>query len=361
MSTHVFVPLSIGLTAALMASGALAQATTHPGNVLIVGDLEVNNGAAGGKLYVETDSVIDGSLCLGNTCSASETFLNDETLRFQYTQLSIQFNDTSGSTSPNRDWTLRINDPNTVATGGIDRFSVEDNSAGTTPFTIAGGVPNNAFWLASTGNLGLGTSLPQTGMHLLRSNGTGAMLIEETSAGTLGQLTLRNNGITFFTLEDTSIAAGDNTGRLWNFQNQAGTFRVTTAPGGANDIEMILTPAGDLTIEGDLFTTGGVCSSGCDRVFDADYPLPSIAEQHEMMMAARHLPAVGPTPEEGPFNVSQKVGGMLNELEKAHLFIAQLDARLVAQDAALQAQDAQIAAQARLIAHLSERFDRIAP
>ncbi|MEZ5716056.1 MAG: hypothetical protein R3D85_13340 [Paracoccaceae bacterium] len=33
------------------------------------------------------------------------------------------------------------------------------------------------------------------------------------------------------------------------------------------------------------------------------------------------LPHVGPTPEGAPLNVSEKLGGMLNALEHAHVFI----------------------------------------
>ncbi|MCF3596450.1 hypothetical protein LZG00_20900, partial [Rhodobacteraceae bacterium LMO-12] len=43
------------------------------------------------------------------------------------------------------------------------------------------------------------------------------------------------------------------------------------------------------------------------------------------MFANRHLPNVGPTAESGPMNLSDKIGGMLNELEKAHIYIAQLE------------------------------------
>ena len=174
----------------------------------------------------------------------------------------------------------------------------------------------------------MGTAIPTTGLHMRKADGTGAILVEETSAGTLGQMTLRNNGITFFTLEDTSIAAGDNTGRAWNFQNQAGTFRVTTAPGGPGEIEMILTPAGDMTIKGSLTTGGGTCGGGCDAVFSADYDLPTIAEHQAQMWAAGHLPNVGPTVENAPINVSDKLGRMLNELEHAHIYIGQLHDRL---------------------------------
>jgi hypothetical protein len=42
------------------------------------------------------------------------------------------------------------------------------------------------------------------------------------------------------------------------------------------------------------------------------------------MWENRHLPGVGPTPEDQPMNLSKKTGGILNELEKAHIFIEQL-------------------------------------
>ncbi|MFK7938878.1 MAG: hypothetical protein AB8B82_05835 [Roseovarius sp.] len=35
------------------------------------------------------------------------------------------------------------------------------------------------------------------------------------------------------------------------------------------------------------------------------------------------MPNVGPTAEDGPFNVNDKMGRMLNELEHAHIFIGQ--------------------------------------
>jgi hypothetical protein len=46
---------------------------------------------------------------------------------------------------------------------------------------------------------------------------------------------------------------------------------------------------------------------------------------------------VGPTPEGFTINLSQKTTGMLNELEKAHIYIEQLHARLQAVEAELAA------------------------
>ncbi|OAN77877.1 hypothetical protein A8B82_11755 [Sulfitobacter sp. EhC04] len=172
---------------ALCASPLTAQVTTHPDDTVIEGDLKVQVPSGGnpneGSLYVEADSVIDGSLCLGNTCSEGETFPNDVTLRLKYTQHAIEFVDTSSGSSPNRDWTLRINDPQSVASGGIDKFAVEDDTAGTTPFTIAGGAPSNAFWLATSGRLGLGTMLPASELHIVGPSFPSIRLQQSTATG----------------------------------------------------------------------------------------------------------------------------------------------------------------------------------
>ncbi|QGX96792.1 hypothetical protein EI983_00290 (plasmid) [Roseovarius faecimaris] len=247
-------------------------------------------------------------------------------------------------TALNQKWTTLVD---------LAGYTLLDDIAATSPFRIAAGAPSSALQISSDGNIGAGTSLPGVGLHVSKSNGTGAILIEETSPGTLGQMTLRNNGITFFRLEDTSIAAGDNTGRAWNFQNQAGTFRITTAPGGPGEIEMIMTPAGDMTIKGQLTTGGGTCGGGCDAVFRDDYDLPTIAEHAAEMFALGHLPNVGPTVENAPINVSDKLGRMLNALEYAHIYIAQQQEVIDAQQRAI---DDMKTAHAREIAALADRL-----
>ncbi|KMK63995.1 hypothetical protein [Puniceibacterium sp. IMCC21224] len=381
------------IVCALSGMPVLAQ-NTHAGGITIF-DSNISNA----DLYVEGPSVLDDKVCIGNSCVLTETFATDTLLKLNGPVTGIEFQDSASSTYPGNDWRLLVNESSLLASGGMNRFSVEDLSAGTIPFTIEAGTPDNALWISNFGNIGIGTSIPTanlhivgnivkpniqmdsigvgaqswqfiggntlrfhdntnnqtplqiektapdnslfveatgnigigtddpaTALHVVRSDGTAALLIEETGAGILGQLTLRNNGTTFFTLEDTSRADTNFNGRAWNFQNQNGTFRVTTkpGPGGGGAIEMVLEPGGDMTIGGDLFTNGSVCAAGCDRVFDADYPLPTMAEQAAMMRTTGHLPNVGPTDEQGRFNVTQKVGGMLNELEKAHLYIAQL-------------------------------------
>ena len=91
-----------------------------------------------------------------------------------------------------------------------------------------------------------------------------------------------------------------------------------------------------MAIDGTLTTGGPTCDVGCDFVFDPSYDLESIEEHAAQMWANSHLPAVGPTQKGTPFNLTEKTGGMLNELEKAHIFIEQLNERLNKKGEALE-------------------------
>ncbi|WP_136440862.1 hypothetical protein [Pacificoceanicola onchidii] len=236
----------------------------------------------------------------------------------------------------------RIWDMITSASG----FFLKDTTAGTFPFFVSANAPFYALNVNPTGLVGLGTSLPQAGLHMMRNDGTARILVQENS----GQKAVRemfkmeNNGGSYFTLANT------DTGNEWYFvheNNTQGRFMINHSDGG---LQMALTRDGNLTILGSLFTASE-CSAGCDRVFDEDYPLPTIPEQAAMMRERKHLPNVGPTPEDGPFNITKMTGGMLNELEKAHLYIAELEERdrmRAAENQALIAQNADI--EARLAA-----------
>ena len=86
---------------------------------------------------------------------------------------------------------------------------------------------------------------------------------------------------------------------------------------------------GDVDVTGTLTTGGPTCGGGCDAVFGADYDLPSIEEHAAQMYANSYLPEIGPTVPKAAINVSERMGTMLNELEKAHIYIAQQESRLV--------------------------------
>ena len=106
---------------------------------------------------IATDLIVQGSECVGVDCSSSENFGFD-TLRLKENNLRIHFDDTSSSGSfPRNDWRITINGSNN---GDASYFSIDDATAGTTPFRIEAGAGNNALWIDDAGNVGIGTASP---------------------------------------------------------------------------------------------------------------------------------------------------------------------------------------------------------
>jgi hypothetical protein len=128
---------------------------------------------------IADDLIVQGSACVGLDCVNNETFGFD-TLRLKENNTRIKFEDTSTGTGfATHDWQLTANDS---ASGGAEKFSIEDITAATVPFTITGSAPSNALFVDSTGRLGLRTSTPVLDIHVATGN-TPAMRLEQTSAG----------------------------------------------------------------------------------------------------------------------------------------------------------------------------------
>jgi len=288
----------------------------------------IEAGAPVNALYVEDD----GDVGVGTATPVVNLHVvdgNTPTLR-------LEQNGSSGFTA--QTWDLAGNEAN---------FFIRDATNGSTlPFRVEPGAPSSTLYLDSTGRVGVGTTSPASAVHVLRSGAatdlTSGILVDQTNAteGPRGLLHLRNNGQVYMRLENTAIADGSSSGRSWNLQSHSGEFRVTTA--GGPETELALDVDGNLTIGGSLTTTGaGACSAGCDRVFAEEYELASIQEHAQEMFSRGYLPNVGPTLEDAPFNVTEKVGRMLNELEHAHIYIAQQDDRLSVLEARLVALETQ--------------------
>jgi hypothetical protein len=78
--------------------------------------------------------------------------------------------------------------------------------------------------------------------------------------------------------------------------------------------------------------TGGC--TGCDAVFTDEFELESIGDHAALMWEKGYLPAVGETHEgKVAIDVFQKTTGILQELEKAHIYIEQLHGRMQDKDA----------------------------
>src|SRR6185503_9687946 len=141
---------------------ALFLAASVPAGVALAQDLNVN-----------------GSLCVGFDCPPPGGFGFD-TIVLRENNLRIFFDDTSVSAGfPANKWRITINDS---ASGGANFFSVDDATANRSVFKITAGAPANSLFVASSGNVGLGTAAPGLDLSISTTD-TPAIRLEQTAAG----------------------------------------------------------------------------------------------------------------------------------------------------------------------------------
>jgi hypothetical protein len=135
-------------------------------------------------VVVADDQIVQGSQCVGLDCVVNESFGFD-TVRLKENNTRIHFDDTSTSTGfANHNWQLTANDS---ASGGANKFSIEDLTAATVPFTITGSSPSNSIFVDSTGRLGLRTATPVLDVHLATGNTPAFRQEQNTSGGFTAQ------------------------------------------------------------------------------------------------------------------------------------------------------------------------------
>jgi hypothetical protein len=151
---------------------------SQSGSFSVLGGTIVTPGAseAGGRPFVTQgdpatpsdqvildDLIVTGSACIGFDCVNGESFGFD-TLRLKENNLRIKFQDTSSTAAfPTNDWQITANDS---ASGGANKFSIDDIDSGRTPFTIKAGTRANAIFVDDSGRVGFGTSTPSEDLHI---------------------------------------------------------------------------------------------------------------------------------------------------------------------------------------------------
>jgi len=199
-------------------------------------------------------------------------------------------------------------------------------------------VAQTAEALVVEGNdVGVGTNTPVDRLHLVLQGKNGGVRIESTNPGDLPQFTLIepsrtwrvrvNSGGTFVF---TDATAGNAPFQVYA-KAVNGLFRVGATSTGAPDINRV-------SINGELFI--GTTQVAPDYVFEPSYELESIDEHAEYMWDKKHLPAVGAALVDGDqsqINVGAQQFGMLEELEKAHIYIEQLHNQIEELEARLAA------------------------
>lgn len=211
--------------------------------------------------------------------------------------------------------------------GNEANFFVRDVTGGSRlPLRIRPGAPTSSLDIAATGRVGLNRVGPLAPLHVAASAGslgTGNVVGLFTNPAGLAALQLVPNGVDPGATPNWTVAAVNDT-----------VFRINR--NGVSPAVFRLNSNGNLTITGTLTSGGPTCGGGCDAVFDPEADIPSIADHAAEMWSLGYLPNVGPTPEGEPINITEKLGRMLNELEKAHIYIAELEARLARIEAAAE-------------------------
>ena len=143
-----------------------------------------------------------GSFALGLDAVDGEVFGFD-TFRLKENNLQIHFEDTSVEAGfASNDWRIKINES---GNGGSNYFGIEDATAGSMPFKILAEAPSNAFFMAATGHVGLGTADPLVKLHILYGNTPTLRLQQDASFGWTPQSwDISGNEANFFIKDNTN-------------------------------------------------------------------------------------------------------------------------------------------------------------
>lgn len=239
--------------------------------------------------------------------------------------MRLEQNGSSGFTA--QTWDVAANETN---------FFIRDATNGSKlPFKIRPGAPTNSLYIDTDGDIGLGTASPDSKLHLYSNSGNTSIHVEDVNSSVVNNrvlLRLTNNGSPRIEFENTA-----NPATLFQINgNINDTFVITNKATDAK--EFVLDSVGNLTLTGSLITSGIACSSTpCDGVFKSDeYQVESIEEHANYMWKNAHLVGVGPTGKNEPFNLTEKTVGILHELEKAHIYIEQLNKKIATKERSIE-------------------------
>ena len=193
-------------------------------------------------------------------------------------------------------------------------------------FEIGNGTQSrrNAMTVLKNGNVGIGTGivLDNNVRLTVEGNENDYALIKINQKGTkeyTGLSVQRSDAEKWFIGMDRST---DNL----QFRNSASANYMTISANGNIGIGST-NPQGKLDVNGAIYQRGG--SLHADYVFEGDYQLESIEEHAEFMWQNKHLPAIPKATKDDNGEEIVEVGshrkGIVEELEKAHIYISQLE------------------------------------
>jgi len=273
-----------------------------------------NGTAAGAELYYDNSTANVGI----GIASPTEALDVDGNVKLNNSGVAALMLDNS----PFDSWQVRV-------FGGT--FSVRQTSP----------VPTDRLTLTGDGHVGIGTGSPgfvSGSARYLTVRTTGAASLElwgssSAAEGVQSKIDFVARSTDTNDYNTARIEATNSTS-----STKVGVLRFYTADASGLDERMQIdengnvgigttSPAGMLDVNGAIYQHGGVLHA--DYVFEPDYPLESIAEHAAFMWREKHLPAVPKAERDEHGAEVLEIGahrrGILEELEKAHVYIAQLN------------------------------------
>lgn len=268
------------------------------------------------------------------------------------------------------DWWLHSNNPE-------GSFNLRSRTTGNAPVKVFNNAANDSLVLSNLGFAGFGTSIPDTPIHVLRSDGNAGFKVEENSPVVARRqlFELVNNGGVQFALDNL------DTGERWDFTNNSvGDFLVNRVGTGGPELtvtkagRMFSGPAGFAALDsrpnGNLFIQGTLFESSdrnkkenfeevnCDRVLEQIAELPITTWNYKSDdESIRHM---GPVAQD--FHAAFALGDSdvtIATTDKVGISLAAikaLNAKLEAWDSEIDAKDARIE---ELESELSDVADRL--
>ena len=208
-----------------------------------------------------------------------------------------------------------------------DRLIIKDGSTETFKVDQTGKVYTDS-------KIGIGTENPQRSIHINGSNS--AVRIdrnEDAAAFQLVRTNIDGSVIKCFSFGLSASSASNSTFQIRDYGTATGgaVYKNRLLIDGDGNIGIGTdNPAGKLDVNGSIYQRGSRIHA--DYVFDKEYDLEDIEDHADYMWTNKHLPAVAKARIDKNGEEIVEIGaqrrGILEELEKAHIYIEQLNQRI---------------------------------